>query len=138
MMNLLEACKETSSISDLKPRSFKEITSSIMKRLKGQMKISFLFGSAKDERLIKEMNEKGIDSSKNESVKEEGPRRRKIYFICLNLMREQYSEFTLDGFALILWGDLKIMMESSTEGNETKGLSGVATRLEDCHMRCMI
>ncbi|GKA04508.1 hypothetical protein Tco_0683628 [Tanacetum coccineum] len=23
-----------------------------------------------------------------------------------------------DGFALILWGDLKIMMESSTEGNE--------------------
>ncbi|GJW19572.1 hypothetical protein Tco_0027008 [Tanacetum coccineum] len=35
-----------------------------------------------------------------------------------DLMREQYSEVTLDGFALILWGDLKIMMESSTEGNE--------------------
>ncbi|GJW04760.1 retrovirus-related pol polyprotein from transposon TNT 1-94 [Tanacetum coccineum] len=29
-----------------------------------------------------------------------------------------FSEVTLDGFELILWGDLKIMMESSTEGNE--------------------
>ncbi|GKG46590.1 hypothetical protein Tco_0501436, partial [Tanacetum coccineum] len=29
-------------------------------------------GSAEDERLIKKMNEKGIDSSKNESIKEEG------------------------------------------------------------------
>ncbi|GJV01673.1 hypothetical protein Tco_1335242 [Tanacetum coccineum] len=39
-------------------------------------------------------------------------------FHLYDLMREQYSEVTLDGFALILWGDLKIMMESSTEGNE--------------------
>ncbi|GJY78781.1 hypothetical protein Tco_0484582 [Tanacetum coccineum] len=29
-------------------------------------------GSAEDERMIKEMNEKGIDSSKNESLKEDG------------------------------------------------------------------
>ncbi|GJY66958.1 hypothetical protein Tco_0469196, partial [Tanacetum coccineum] len=122
-------------------------------------------------------NEKGIDSSKNESVKEEGkeeegtkkrkgghikmiarkkPRKqsdddsndehkkclkivtfeanrnfrafnylmevlhifdRQDLFHLYDLMREQYSEVTLDGFALILWGDLKIMMESSTEGN---------------------
>ncbi|GJR02817.1 hypothetical protein Tco_0525801 [Tanacetum coccineum] len=30
----------------------------------------------------------------------------------------QYSEVTLEGFELILWGDLKIMMESSTEEND--------------------
>ncbi|GJY88900.1 hypothetical protein Tco_0503528 [Tanacetum coccineum] len=38
--------------------------------------------------------------------------------------REQYSEVTLDGFALILWGDggLKIIMESSREGNEQSDL----------------
>ncbi|GJU79496.1 hypothetical protein Tco_1281861 [Tanacetum coccineum] len=35
-----------------------------------------------------------------------------------NLMMEQYSEITLKGFELILWGDLKIMMESSTEEND--------------------
>ncbi|GJZ34212.1 hypothetical protein Tco_0579648 [Tanacetum coccineum] len=39
-------------------------------------------------------------------------------FHLYDLMREQYLEVTLDGFELILWGDLKIMMESSTEGNE--------------------
>ncbi|GJV44311.1 hypothetical protein Tco_1428847 [Tanacetum coccineum] len=43
---------------------------------------------------------------------------RQDLFHLYDLMREQYSEVTLDGFALILWGDLKIMMESSTEGNE--------------------
>ncbi|GJZ25949.1 hypothetical protein Tco_0570202 [Tanacetum coccineum] len=167
-------------------------------------------GSAEDERLIKKMNEKGIDSSKNESVKEEGkeeegtkkrksghikmiarkkPRKqsdddsddehrkclkivtfesildseimekksviarlnkvsspdgdylviyrangnfrafnylmeilhifdRQDLFHLYDLMREQYSGVTLEGYELILWGDLKIMMESSTEGNE--------------------
>ncbi|GKC51414.1 hypothetical protein Tco_1074159, partial [Tanacetum coccineum] len=43
---------------------------------------------------------------------------RQDLFYLYALMREQYSEVTLDGLALILWGDLKIMMESSTEGNE--------------------
>ncbi|GJT12732.1 hypothetical protein Tco_0859774 [Tanacetum coccineum] len=43
---------------------------------------------------------------------------RQDLFYLYDLMREQYSEVTLEGFALILWGDLKIMMESSTEGNE--------------------
>ncbi|GJX16569.1 ribonuclease H-like domain-containing protein [Tanacetum coccineum] len=167
-------------------------------------------GSVEDERMIKEMNEKGIDSSNNESVKEEGKeeegtkkrkgghikmiaRKKKrsqldvdsddehkkclkivtfesildseimekksviarlnkvsspdvdylvIYrangnfrafnylievlhifyrqdlFHLYDLMMEQYLEVTLDGFELILWGDLKIMMESSTEGDE--------------------
>ncbi|GKA77322.1 hypothetical protein Tco_0783783 [Tanacetum coccineum] len=180
--------------SDLKNKTFEEIQAlyekvkrfdesftavgstedtSLCMKLKGQMRFISI-GSAEDERLIKEMNEKGIDSSKNESVKEEGKEEegtkkrkgghikmiarkkkrsqsdvdsddehKKMLKICqwnfrafklshggtsyfdrqdlfhlYDLMREQYSEVTLDGFALILWGDLKIMMESSTEGNE--------------------
>ncbi|GJS77553.1 putative ribonuclease H-like domain-containing protein [Tanacetum coccineum] len=111
-----------------------------------------------DERLIKKLNEKGIDSSKTESVKEEdkeeeGTKKRKgghikmiarkkarkqsdvdiiarlnkvsspdgdylVIYRANGNFRDQYSEVTLDGFELILWGDLKIMMESSTEGNE--------------------
>ncbi|GJS83734.1 hypothetical protein Tco_0750275 [Tanacetum coccineum] len=39
-----------------------------------------------------------------------------------NLMLEQYSETTLEGIELILWGDLKIMMESSTEENDQSDL----------------
>ncbi|GJV31986.1 reverse transcriptase domain-containing protein [Tanacetum coccineum] len=43
--------------------------------------------------------------------------RQDLYHL-YNLMMEQYSEITLEGIALILWGDLKIMMESSTEEND--------------------
>ncbi|GKD20508.1 hypothetical protein Tco_1222211 [Tanacetum coccineum] len=43
---------------------------------------------------------------------------RQDLFHLYNLMMEQYSEITLEGFELILWGDLKIMMESSTEDND--------------------
>ncbi|GJR44877.1 hypothetical protein Tco_1312980 [Tanacetum coccineum] len=195
--------------SDLKTKKFEEIQA-LYENIKRSNGDFISIGSAKDERLIKKMNEKGIDSSKNESVKEEdkeeeGTKKRKgghikmiarkkkrsqldvdsddehkkclkivtfesildseimekksviarlnkvsspdgdylvIYrangnfrafnylmevlhifdrqdlFHLYDLMREQYSEVTLDGFELILWGDLKIMMESSTEGNE--------------------
>ncbi|GJZ37711.1 hypothetical protein Tco_0583902 [Tanacetum coccineum] len=40
---------------------------------------------------------------------------RQDLFHLYNLMMEQYSEIILEGFELILWRDLKIMMESSTE-----------------------
>ncbi|GJV91350.1 hypothetical protein Tco_1539163 [Tanacetum coccineum] len=43
---------------------------------------------------------------------------RQDLFHLYDLMMEQYSEITLEGFELILWGDLKIMMESSTEEND--------------------
>ncbi|GJS94134.1 hypothetical protein Tco_0801102 [Tanacetum coccineum] len=43
---------------------------------------------------------------------------RQDLFHLYDLMREQYSKVTLDGFALILWGDLKVMMESKMEENE--------------------
>ncbi|GJV73992.1 hypothetical protein Tco_1493987, partial [Tanacetum coccineum] len=43
--------------------------------------------------------------------------RQDLYHL-YNLMMEQYSEITLEGIELILWGDLKIMIESSTEEND--------------------
>ncbi|GKA41304.1 hypothetical protein Tco_0733897 [Tanacetum coccineum] len=43
---------------------------------------------------------------------------RQDVFHLYELIMEQYSEITLEGFELILWGDLKIMMESSTEEND--------------------
>ncbi|GKB76212.1 hypothetical protein Tco_0943107 [Tanacetum coccineum] len=39
-------------------------------------------------------------------------------FHLYDLVMEQYSEITLEGIELILWGDLKIMMESSQEEND--------------------
>ncbi|GJV66859.1 hypothetical protein Tco_1482368, partial [Tanacetum coccineum] len=43
---------------------------------------------------------------------------KKDLFHLYDLVLEQYSEIRLEGIELILWGDLKIMMESSTEENE--------------------
>ncbi|GJU17509.1 hypothetical protein Tco_1145475 [Tanacetum coccineum] len=43
---------------------------------------------------------------------------RQDLFHLYNLMIEQYLEITLEGFELILWEDLKIMMESSTDEND--------------------
>ncbi|GKC30050.1 hypothetical protein Tco_1037344 [Tanacetum coccineum] len=61
-----------------------------------------------DERADQKMNEKGIDSSNNDE----------------RVWQESYEEecavlrVTVGMVLLILWGDLKIMMESSTKGNE--------------------
>ncbi|GJQ93758.1 retrovirus-related pol polyprotein from transposon TNT 1-94 [Tanacetum coccineum] len=195
--------------SQLKTKKFEEIQA-LYEKIKRSDEDFIAIGSAEDERMIKEMNEKGIDSSKNVSVKEEdkeeeGTKKRKsghikmiarkkprkqsdddsddehrkclkivtfeatidseimekksvitrldkvsspdgvylvIYrangnfrafnylmeilhvfdrqdlFHLYELMMEQYSEITLEGYELILWGDLKIMMESSTEEND--------------------
>ncbi|GJW18115.1 hypothetical protein Tco_0025551 [Tanacetum coccineum] len=194
---------------DLKSKKFEEIQA-LYEKIKMSDEDFISIGSAEDERLIKKMNEKEIDSSRNESVKkeekvEEGIKKRKRGHIkmiarkkarkqsdvdsedehkkCLKivtfksvldceiiekksviarlnkvsspdgdylviykangnfrafsylmeilhifdrqdlfhlyyLIRDQFSEVTLEGFELILWGDLKIMIESSTEGNE--------------------
>ncbi|GJX89400.1 hypothetical protein Tco_0341414 [Tanacetum coccineum] len=56
--------------SHLKTKKFEEIQALYVK-IKRSDEDFIAFGSAKDERMINEMNEKGIDSSKNESVKEE-------------------------------------------------------------------
>ncbi|GKB26293.1 hypothetical protein Tco_0865694 [Tanacetum coccineum] len=39
-------------------------------------------------------------------------------FHLYDLLMEQYSEITLEGIELILWGDLKIMMEFLQEEND--------------------
>ncbi|GJT16094.1 hypothetical protein Tco_0874800 [Tanacetum coccineum] len=43
---------------------------------------------------------------------------RQDLFHLYDLVMEQYSKITLEGIKLILWGDLKIMMESSQEEND--------------------
>ncbi|GJU55894.1 hypothetical protein Tco_1229608 [Tanacetum coccineum] len=43
---------------------------------------------------------------------------RQDLFHLYDLVMEQYSEITLEGIELILWGDLKIIMESSQEEND--------------------
>ncbi|GJT88669.1 hypothetical protein Tco_1070386 [Tanacetum coccineum] len=101
-------------------------------------------GSNEDERKIKEMNEEAKDPGqkrlKKRVAKETAKRRthhgtidseimeRKSFISKLDkvsspegdylVVYRQYSEVTLEGFELILWGDLKIMMESSTEEND--------------------
>ncbi|GJV52106.1 ribonuclease H-like domain-containing protein [Tanacetum coccineum] len=67
---------------------------------------------------------------------------RQDLFHLYELMMEQYSEITLEGFELILWGDLKIMMESSTEENDQSDFwidnkIGRLT-LRDCNESCEI
>ncbi|GJT22095.1 putative ribonuclease H-like domain-containing protein [Tanacetum coccineum] len=57
--------------SDLKTKKFEEIQA-LYEKIKRSDEDFISIGSAEDERLIKKMNEKGIDSSKDESVKEEG------------------------------------------------------------------
>ncbi|GJU49390.1 hypothetical protein Tco_1218945 [Tanacetum coccineum] len=54
--------------------------------------------------------------------------RQDLYHL-YNLMREQYSGITLEGIELILWGDLKIMMESSTEENDQKFKDGTVIHM---------
>ncbi|GKF93313.1 hypothetical protein Tco_0280032, partial [Tanacetum coccineum] len=43
---------------------------------------------------------------------------RQDLFHLYDLVMNQYIEVTLEGIELILWGDLKIMMESSTKDND--------------------
>ncbi|GJS03951.1 hypothetical protein Tco_0320459 [Tanacetum coccineum] len=45
---------------------------------------------------------------------------RQDLFHLYDLVMNQYSEVTMEGIELILWGDLKIMMESSKEENDQK------------------
>ncbi|GJU61774.1 hypothetical protein Tco_1243609 [Tanacetum coccineum] len=95
--------------SNLKTKKFEEIQA-LYEKIKRSDEDFIAIGSAEDERLIKEMNEKGIDSSKNESVNEEGKEEEGNLISIINLIREYYSEVTLDDLKLIPMGDLKVMM----------------------------
>ncbi|GJY61412.1 hypothetical protein Tco_0462069 [Tanacetum coccineum] len=54
---------------------------------------------------------------------------RQDLFHLYDLVMEQYSEITLEGSELILWGDLKIMMESSQEEKCSMCLFGIKGRV---------
>ncbi|GKA11030.1 putative ribonuclease H-like domain-containing protein, partial [Tanacetum coccineum] len=54
---------------------------------------------------------------------------RQYLFHLYDLVMEQYSEITLEGIELILWGDLKIMMESSQEENDQKLKDGTVIHM---------
>ncbi|GJZ97173.1 hypothetical protein Tco_0669626 [Tanacetum coccineum] len=56
--------------ADLKTKKFEEIQA-LYEKIKRSDEDFISIGSAEDERLIKKINEKGIDSSNNEMVKEE-------------------------------------------------------------------
>ncbi|GKE80799.1 hypothetical protein Tco_1550799, partial [Tanacetum coccineum] len=58
------------SDSQLKTKKFEEIQA-LYEKIKRSDEDFIVIGSAEDERMIKEMNEKGTDSSKDDSVKEE-------------------------------------------------------------------
>ncbi|GJR19977.1 hypothetical protein Tco_0968504 [Tanacetum coccineum] len=211
--------------SDLKTKKFEEIQA-LYEKIKRLDEDFIAIGSAEDERMIKEMNEKGIDSSKDDSVKEEvkekeGTKKRKSGHIkmiarkkprplkdvdsdeehrrCLkivtfegtidskimetklfisrldkvsslegdylvvyrvngnfrafnylmevlhifdrqdlfhlyDLVMKKYSELTIEGIELILWGDLKIMMESSTEGNDQSDCLEIEQQLHEVEL----
>ncbi|GKB65867.1 hypothetical protein Tco_0927279, partial [Tanacetum coccineum] len=46
-------------------------------------------------------------------------------FHLYDLVMKQYSKITPEGIELILWGDLKIMMESSTEEKDQELKDGI-------------
>ncbi|GJS32508.1 hypothetical protein Tco_0530890 [Tanacetum coccineum] len=58
--------------------------------------------------------------------------RQDLYHL-YNLMLEQYSETTLEGIKLILWGDLKIMMESHKK-KMIKVIFGCQHDCGDCYL----
>ncbi|GJW30869.1 hypothetical protein Tco_0047744, partial [Tanacetum coccineum] len=109
--------------SELKTKKFEEIQA-LYEKIKRSDEDFISIRSAKDERLIKRMNEKGIDSSKSEVIKEENSEimEKKSVIARLNKVSSQ------DGDYLVIYranGNfrafnylMEIMMESSTEGNE--------------------
>ncbi|GJY64596.1 hypothetical protein Tco_0466056 [Tanacetum coccineum] len=77
--------------SDLKTKKFEEIQA-LYEKIKMPDEDFIAIGSAEDERMIKEMNEKGIDSSKNgsvkEKVKEEDMRKKEVSHSMLILRKK--------------------------------------------------
>ncbi|GJT48868.1 putative ribonuclease H-like domain-containing protein [Tanacetum coccineum] len=72
--------------SDLKTKKF------LYEKIKRSDEDFISIGSAEDERLIKKMNEKGIDSSKNEMVKEEDKEEERIDSSKNEMVKEEDKE----------------------------------------------
>ncbi|GKB49424.1 hypothetical protein Tco_0900177 [Tanacetum coccineum] len=84
--------------SDLKTKKCEEIQA-LYENIKRSDEDFISIGSAEDKRLIKRMNEKGIDSSKNESVKkeeEEGTTKRKGGHIKMIARKKKRSQLDVD------------------------------------------
>ncbi|GJS97236.1 hypothetical protein Tco_0804204 [Tanacetum coccineum] len=69
-MMTIEACMKLQSTLKLKTKEVEEIQV-LYEKIKRSDEDFISIGSAEDERLVKKMNEKGIDSSKNEVIKDE-------------------------------------------------------------------
>ncbi|GKA31599.1 hypothetical protein Tco_0717904, partial [Tanacetum coccineum] len=76
--------------------------------------------SAEDERLIKRMNEKGIDSSKSKVINDElrlhltiVPDKEKE--VDYEILDRKYQDEIPEGFDRVLWGDLMIMFNPDDE-----------------------
>ncbi|GJW26095.1 hypothetical protein Tco_0039906 [Tanacetum coccineum] len=72
---------------------------------------------------------------------------RQDLFHLYDLVMKQYSEITPEGIELILWGDLKIMMESSAEENDQELKDGTVIHMlverryplsKELFQRCLI
>ncbi|GJV26243.1 hypothetical protein Tco_1378938 [Tanacetum coccineum] len=133
--DLLEACRELQSIYDLEIQEVmrKLQGSCLEKRLRGSDEDSFSYWVCSKMKDDQKMVTRYLPPDGDYLViyRADGNFRAFNYlmevlhifysqdlFHLYDLIRDQFSEVTLDGFELILWGDLKIMMESSTEGNE--------------------
>ncbi|GJR44119.1 hypothetical protein Tco_1312222 [Tanacetum coccineum] len=113
--------------SDLKTKTFEEIHV-LYERLKRQDQNFVAIRSAEDERQIKELNKDTKKKRLKKRVVKETPREEDTAKVHAEQeVTEQdikkrksghYLEITPKDIELILWGDLKIMMESLTEEND--------------------
>ncbi|GJW07178.1 hypothetical protein Tco_1569601 [Tanacetum coccineum] len=107
-----------------RPPTKNQLRNQMMTYLKHEVKDFISIGSAEDERLIKRMNEKGVDSSKSEVLKEESKeevqkeskeeestRKRKLVLE----KKKRFQDKIPEGFDRVLWGDLMVMFNPDDE-----------------------
>ncbi|GJV22111.1 putative ribonuclease H-like domain-containing protein [Tanacetum coccineum] len=104
--------------AELKIKKFEEVQA-LYEKIKRSDEDFISIGSAEDERLIKRMNEKGINSSKDQMVKEESKEvikeESKEEVKKESKAEVQYQGEIPEGFDRVLWGDLMIMFNPDDE-----------------------
>ncbi|GJR02674.1 putative ribonuclease H-like domain-containing protein, partial [Tanacetum coccineum] len=103
--------------AELKIKKFEEIQA-LYEKIKRSDEDFISIGSAEDEKLIKRMNEKGIDSSKSEIIKEESKGievQEEDLNAVYQLVMDRYQGEIPEGFDRVLWGDLMIMFNPDDE-----------------------
>ncbi|GJV69387.1 hypothetical protein Tco_1484896 [Tanacetum coccineum] len=111
--------------AELKIKKFEEVQA-LYEKIKRSDEDFISIGSAEDERLIKKMNEKGVDSSKVEMIKEQKwkteclgtkpqtDQAEHLEEINLNVVirsngQKRYFNEMPEGFDRVLWGDLMVL-----------------------------